>query len=825
MAGLLAHAAQWSARLGRWAAGEAEASAAPPTDTSADFALLERPLERPTARPPGGEDAFGSHALTALGQRFEPFNPDQLIAWKGAEVYRRMLRDPQVKAVFRLVCNIILSRGWRFELTEDDARQQEMREFFEWNLQQRLRGTWKQAMREVLMAKAYGYSVSEKLYASDTWQGRTRWVLDAMKGRPWNTFRFELDAHGNLTGLRQEVGGRRVELDPRKFVLHVHQPELDAVFGEGDLRAAYRAYWEKDVITKLWNIYMERMAGGFHVARPNDLGVGLSPAEKSQLQDVLKTIQGMTAAMLPAGYDLEVVHGPTTDAYERAVSQRNLEIAKSLLTPPLLGFSEQQRVGALSQSQTQWEVFLAAIEFDGDALADVLNEQVFRELARWNFGSDAFPRFRFDPYTEAQKREIAKVWGEAVQSGTVQNTLDDENRVRDLLGFDEREAEPEEADPAPAAPEPEPDSDPEADPEPPPRDTSDPPAAAASAGEGIHLRQPERPPWVARVDFAENLRRLEDGETRLAGALAAAVDGAYGEVTTRLREVHAEVTGGGQATPQDKEAADWEDALARLDGAVSGDSMRALGEAVTTHLRRAYDDGRELAQDELRQATEAAGPQLAARLRTTIACAPRLAAALPQRGPYDWSVLDFVAGVRLDTAEKYLAAKRFQIAGVLRDELLEQARTVLLSGIRDEKPLRDIVAELDSLLADVIGERDPAGRRVNIGARLNTIARTNLTDAFNQAQLAVYSDPDLGDFVQALQYTATLDSQTTDFCRSYHGRVLAKDDPKWRQITPPNHFNCRSRTIPVTAVDEPFTTDGPLGDSVQPNKGFGKEAA
>ena len=109
-------------------------------------------------------------------------------------------------------------------------------------------------------------------------------------------------------------------------------------------------------------------------------------------------------------------------------------------------------------------------------------------------------------------------------------------------------------------------------------------------------------------------------------------------------------------------------------------------------------------------------------------------------------------------------------------------------------------------------------------ARLETIARTNVSDAFNQANLAVYNDPDLGDFVEAYQYSAITDSRTTEFCNSYNGRIFAKDDPIWAQITPPNHFNCRSTTVAVTAIDDwTQSTRGrsSSGSLLQPSKGFG----
>jgi uncharacterized protein with gpF-like domain len=62
-------------------------------------------------------------------------------------------------------------------------------------------------------------------------------------------------------------------------------------------------------------------------------------------------------------------------------------------------------------------------------------------------------------------------------------------------------------------------------------------------------------------------------------------------------------------------------------------------------------------------------------------------------------------------------------------------------------------------------------------------------------------DPELGDFVEGLEYSAILDSRTTEVCKSLNGRQYKKDDSVWNSITPPNHFNCRSVLIPITILD------------------------
>ena len=120
------------------------------------------------------------------------------------------------------------------------------------------------------------------------------------------------------------------------------------------------------------------------------------------------------------------------------MAARDKAIAKALLVPNLLGFSEQGRVGSFSQSKTQLETFFFVLNSIAESVADVLNEQLFRELGRWNFGLAEPPAFAFDPLTDGQKAEFARTWMEAVTRGSVENTPEDEAHTRALLHYPPR---------------------------------------------------------------------------------------------------------------------------------------------------------------------------------------------------------------------------------------------------------------------------------------------------------------------------------------------------------------------------------------------------
>ena len=71
-------------------------------------------------------------------------------------------------------------------------------------------------------------------------------------------------------------------------------------------------------------------------------------------------------------------------------------------------------------------------------------------------------------------------------------------------------------------------------------------------------------------------------------------------------------------------------------------------------------------------------------------------------------------------------------------------------------------------------------------------ARTGTNYVYNQAHLNRYRDTGI---VAGVRYAAHIDNRTSEICRMLNGTIWAIDDPNI--LTPPNHFNCRSRILPV----------------------------
>jgi hypothetical protein len=364
-----------------------------------------------------------------LGGRGERYNPDLLVRLKGWEIYERMLRDDQISACLGLVNAAVSSRAWTLEVTEQ-AVQGPALDFLRFNLGDVLRGTVSQLLDQLMSARVFGFALVEKVYASADWRGRPYWALAALKLRPAWSFTFRTDVHGNVRSLIQDQGGAQVELDPTRFVHFVNQAEFDPHYGRSALIPAYTCWWSKNNVLKFWDIYLERMASGFLHGKK---GGPLSPADNASLQQALANVQAASSLLTPDTVSLQYVTPPNTTAFYDREGSLNRAIARALLIPMHLGFTDQGSAGSHAQASAQVDVFFWWLDALCTALEDAINEQVIRELVAWNFGAVPPPRFRFERRTPEQRRGIAKAWAEAVAAGIVAHTPEDEARLRQLL--------------------------------------------------------------------------------------------------------------------------------------------------------------------------------------------------------------------------------------------------------------------------------------------------------------------------------------------------------------------------------------------------------
>ena len=80
--------------------------------------------------------------------------------------------------------------------------------------------------------------------------------------------------------------------------------------------------------------------------------------------------------------------------------------------------------------------------------------------------------------------------------------------------------------------------------------------------------------------------------------------------------------------------------------------------------------------------------------------------------------------------------------------------------------------------------------------QIQTVVRTTVNQVQKAARQAVYAANE--NITGKYQYVATLDAKTSSICQRLDGQIFKYDQGP----VPPQHFNCRSTTVPVIDDDD-----------------------
>ena len=134
--------------------------------------------------------------------------------------------------------------------------------------------------------------------------------------------------------------------------------------------------------------------------------------------------------------------------------------------------------------------------------------------------------------------------------------------------------------------------------------------------------------------------------------------------------------------------------------------------------------------------------------------------------------------------------------GIAADQA-ERFSQIVRNGLLTGEPTRDIAKRLIGNLQ--LGDTGSVRQLAQKGGELTqatdnqvmTLVRTSVNQVANAASQQVYEANQ--DITKKYRYVATLDARTSSICRALDGREFEYG----KGPTPPQHFNCRSTTVPV----------------------------
>lgn len=808
------------------------------------------------------DDVVGwERAAYSLGGKAPRYNPDNLVRHKGFAIYEQMRDDEQVKAVMQFRRDAVMGRGWQLVFDEGSKlpqdEQKERIRIMTALLRRGMEGSFEDGLNCIWTARDFGFSMTEKIFTNvDVPGDKTRVGLRMLLRRFQNTFQFITDDYGMLVKALQQVNGREQEVDLTKFIYYVQNPEFDRYWGRSELREAYKPWFIKQRIDDFWALYLERFAGGFLILTQDTQSnlVPNSPTYKA-LQDVLMNLHGASGIILPKGITAQLLFPPANSSYEDALTAKDLAIAKACLVPNLLGLSHTGQTGAFAQSQTQLEAFIWTLNMDGNRMCVAVDKQLLYDLGEKNWGDDEYPCFRFNPASVEHIKWIIDSWQKLTLQGDVVPTEKDEQVIRALLNMPPREEgdKPLELPADKVAQQQAQDAHGLAtDAQGHAQDIANREQARADKQQQIDQSLGNRELDVKRIaakakktkakakKFADNGRRTEHGDQgrrptdgRSAVVPHGLLTATRSEFNRAAQRVMFSVIENRQSTAESglvaesarlvSEAVDralgtdeqMADLMSRPDDIpdieFGSADLRRLHGAMKSGLNQSWNSGLEMARNETERAQK-----IANMTRRTV-----------------------FADLK-DRAAQFLQAKSYQLAGDLSDGVKKVIQQELLNAVKTGRAVSETREAIWSRIVDKgfttrTWARDAVGDDANVqrgldrlwvdseeqaASYLETLARTSLYEAFNEARMAEFMDPELSGFVVAIEYSAILDDRTTELCERLNGQVHPPESDFWETFRPPNHFNCRAIPLAITSADGWDGEESDVPPDLEPAGGF-----
>jgi phage gp29-like protein len=370
---------------------------------------------------------------------------DEIIRSQGWKTYNDMLNDDQIKACLSFKKILVTGRDYVLAASdESNPKAVEAAKLVQWCLD---RMDFTGSMYEACTAFEYGYSLGELVWTRDMFPvtGQQVVCLDKLPHRDPRELYLQMDEHGNYTGVKQVSMGQEIVLDPTKTWLYTYNKRFGNIYGNSDLRAAYRSWWAKKFVINFWNVFLERMGSPMMVMKYPQ---GASEALKATLKRILKSLASNTEVLVPTGVEIDLVEATRSGnaSYQAALDWHNDAMARSFLLSGLFGVGgsgENTSRGAPSQSQIQTHLVFKMADKLSKELSATFMKQVVRQIIALNYGEDLvdtlMPQFVWQDYSEYAAQLIADEIRQLFVAGILDMDQIDINYVRSLLGLKQRE--------------------------------------------------------------------------------------------------------------------------------------------------------------------------------------------------------------------------------------------------------------------------------------------------------------------------------------------------------------------------------------------------
>lgn len=329
----------------------------------------------------------------ALAQGFAGVS-DPTVIWQSmirdfrtAFIYYRELeeKDDDVSSALEMLKLAVLARERNVVPADDSAQAQEVAQFIE----AQLAGVpaFHEVLEAMLDAPAYGVHISEVLY--DVSAGQVG-LID-IKDRPQELFSFNPQYQlqtGPMRLLTNPYAFDGGELVPeQKFLIFTFRPRSGNRRGRPLLRRVFWPSWFKRQALRFWLRFGEKGPGTAAVMYPS----GANDDEKQKALAAAEAIVQSIAVAVPENFQLvkELLTSARTQnpaVYKQLIDDMKYSIARAIVGQTLTLYANEGGTGSRSMGTTHAKMFYLKEVEVAIKLQNVIQGQLVRRLALWNYG-------------------------------------------------------------------------------------------------------------------------------------------------------------------------------------------------------------------------------------------------------------------------------------------------------------------------------------------------------------------------------------------------------------------------------------------------------
>ncbi len=397
--------------------------------------------------------AFGSETVGI-------YNPDVI----PIDTYIKMKQDPQVAIGLAMIKMPLYSLGWTIECSDPDIRA---------FVHEAMSRIWNRLIVSMLTAVDFGFASHEIIWElfdvdiftqSPSGRKKTHFTGKAelfkkIKAHYPSTIRIRTDSKtDDFMGISQTVagmGGQAIKLDANKCFLFTFGDEFGNFFGTSRMKAAYKSWYWKEVLTQFMLRYFERKGSPSTVVQhPIGGGVTLDGTEYDNSEIALRISQNLlenSSITLPYEADKEgrnqwdisyLQDDRRGEMFVNALNYFSAQILRGLLTPERV-MTQDLSTGSFSMASSHAEIFLLSLEGMGKEISDAVNRQLIPQLVEFNFKpkKTVSCRLRVEKIQYDRRRILKEIMLEVIRnvgtwakSGNLPSVMPSIEQMSDVLG-------------------------------------------------------------------------------------------------------------------------------------------------------------------------------------------------------------------------------------------------------------------------------------------------------------------------------------------------------------------------------------------------------